>query len=205
MGYIEETGVAQHYRDIRIAADLRGHERHPGHGPRRAQAADAGGRRRHRPPRPHRRRRRRPGRGGRRSSHDPTAVAACRARRGDVAGSSSTAWPTRSMRSPGRRRTCACSASSRRVAHGASGPSRPQASRPTIRNERPSWRPPASTASSCFRRCTASCRGHRRPRRVVRASTRTAALDAVTRHTRLTSGRRTARSCRGSSGPDSAS
>ena len=27
---IEETGAAQHYRDARIAADLRGHQRHPG-------------------------------------------------------------------------------------------------------------------------------------------------------------------------------
>jgi hypothetical protein len=43
MGYIEETGVAQHYRDARIAPDLRGHQRHPGHRPRRPQAADAPG------------------------------------------------------------------------------------------------------------------------------------------------------------------
>ena len=30
MGFIEETGAAQHLRDARIAADLRGHQRHPG-------------------------------------------------------------------------------------------------------------------------------------------------------------------------------
>ena len=43
MGYVEETGVAQYYRDARIAADLRGHQRHPGHRPRRTQARDAHG------------------------------------------------------------------------------------------------------------------------------------------------------------------
>ena len=46
MGYIEETGAAQHFRDSRIAADLRGDERHPGRRPRRPQAAGAGRRRR---------------------------------------------------------------------------------------------------------------------------------------------------------------
>ena len=30
MGFIEETGAAQHLRDARIAGDLRGHQRHPG-------------------------------------------------------------------------------------------------------------------------------------------------------------------------------
>ena len=30
MGFIEETGAAQYYRDIRIAADLRRHQRHTG-------------------------------------------------------------------------------------------------------------------------------------------------------------------------------
>ena len=42
MGYIEESGVPQHFRDARITADLRGHQRHPGHGPRRPQAARCG-------------------------------------------------------------------------------------------------------------------------------------------------------------------
>ena len=40
MGYIEETGAAQHYRDARISPDLRRHERHPGGRPGRAQAGD---------------------------------------------------------------------------------------------------------------------------------------------------------------------
>ena len=39
MGFIEETGAAQYFRDSRIAADLRGHQRHPGDRPRPAQAA----------------------------------------------------------------------------------------------------------------------------------------------------------------------
>ena len=39
MGYIEETGAAQFYRDARIARDLRGHQRHPGDRSRHAQAA----------------------------------------------------------------------------------------------------------------------------------------------------------------------
>ena len=39
MGYIEETGAAQHLRDARIAADLRRHQRHPGDRPRHPQAA----------------------------------------------------------------------------------------------------------------------------------------------------------------------
>ena len=38
MGFIEETGAAQHYRDARITADLRGHQRHPGDRPRDAKA-----------------------------------------------------------------------------------------------------------------------------------------------------------------------
>ena len=37
-GYIEETGAAQHLRDARVFADLRGHQRHPGDRPRPAQA-----------------------------------------------------------------------------------------------------------------------------------------------------------------------
>ena len=39
MGFIEETGAAQHYRDARIAPDLRRHQRHPGDRPRHPQAA----------------------------------------------------------------------------------------------------------------------------------------------------------------------
>ena len=42
MGFIEETGAAQHYRDARIAADLRRHQRHPGDRSRHAQAAADG-------------------------------------------------------------------------------------------------------------------------------------------------------------------
>ncbi len=38
MGYIEETGAAQHLRDARITTDLRRHHRHPGQRPDRAQA-----------------------------------------------------------------------------------------------------------------------------------------------------------------------
>ena len=37
MGFIEETGAAQHLRDARIIDDLRGHDRHPGQRPRRPQ------------------------------------------------------------------------------------------------------------------------------------------------------------------------
>ena len=33
MGFIEETGAAQHYRDARIIDDLRGHDRYPGQRP----------------------------------------------------------------------------------------------------------------------------------------------------------------------------
>ena len=37
MGFIEETGAAQHYRDARIIDDLRRHDRHPGERPHRPQ------------------------------------------------------------------------------------------------------------------------------------------------------------------------
>ena len=37
MGFVEETGAAQHLRDARITADLRGHQRHPGDRPRDAK------------------------------------------------------------------------------------------------------------------------------------------------------------------------
>ena len=92
--------------------DLRGHQRHPGHGPGRPQAPDAGRRRGRRLPRLHRR-------DGRRSSARratswrrsaprwPTAWRRC-AR--PPTGCSPTAWPTRSTRWPAPRRTCACSA-----------------------------------------------------------------------------------------------
>ena len=43
-GYIEESGMSQFVRDARIAHDLRGRQRHPGHGPRRPQARQGGGR-----------------------------------------------------------------------------------------------------------------------------------------------------------------
>ena len=43
MGFIEETGAAQHLRDARILADLRGHQRHPGTGSGRPQADMSGG------------------------------------------------------------------------------------------------------------------------------------------------------------------
>ena len=39
MGYVEETGAAQYYRDVRIALHLRRHQCDPGDRPRRPQAA----------------------------------------------------------------------------------------------------------------------------------------------------------------------
>ena len=44
MGYIEETGAAQYWRDARITTDLRGHHRHPGQRPALPQAAARPGR-----------------------------------------------------------------------------------------------------------------------------------------------------------------
>ena len=114
MGFIEETGAAQHLSRRAHPADLRGHQRHPGHRPRHAQAAAGrrqGGRGLHRraeetvrrgarlqPPRvrPHGRAARRGRRG---------------AGRGDAAGWAAPCRRTRRPRWPAPRPTCACSAS----------------------------------------------------------------------------------------------
>ena len=53
MGFIEESGRRPALPRHAHRPDLRGHQRHPGHGPRRPQAADAHGRRGQRPLRPH--------------------------------------------------------------------------------------------------------------------------------------------------------
>ena len=54
MGFIEETGAAQHYRDARIAPIYEGDQRNPVGRPGRPQAADARRRGGARPPGPHR-------------------------------------------------------------------------------------------------------------------------------------------------------
>ena len=105
---------AQHYRDVRIAADLRGHQRHPGHGPRRPQAADAG-RRRSSPTSSAAIDGRRAGRARRRPRRPrraawPTASPRC-ARR-PTGCSANGLEPTPTTPWPAPRRTCGCSARS---------------------------------------------------------------------------------------------
>ena len=98
MGYIEETGRRPVLPGRQDHPDLRGHQRHPGHGPRRPQAADAGRRRLPGPGRPHAATRR--GASRRAATTSPSSTASwpprsTRSRR-PPAGCSSTAWPTRS-------------------------------------------------------------------------------------------------------------
>ena len=127
MGYIEETGVAQHYRDARIAPIYEGTNG--------IQAMDLVGRKL--PMRAggavadylgqieaHRRR------AGRRRAttwrRSTTALAdgARRAAHAPPTGSSPTGWPTRSTRWPAPRPTCGCSASSPAAGSWPSRPSR---------------------------------------------------------------------------------
>ena len=95
--------------------DLRGHQRHPGHGPRRPQAPDA---RRAAPSATTSARSRPPSTRSATAGDDLASIHAApgrRARRRSApppTGSSPTAWPTRSTRWPAPRRTCGCSASS---------------------------------------------------------------------------------------------
>ena len=91
--------------------DLRGHQRHPGHGPGRAQAADARRRRGGRPAGPDARRSTRswprPAPSWPRSGPRwPAGLTRCGKR---PAGSCPTAWPSPATPWPGRRPTCGCS------------------------------------------------------------------------------------------------
>ena len=153
MGYVEETGVAQHYPRHPHRRDLRRHQRHPGHRPGRPQAPDAQRRGRTRAHRPDAER----GAGGRRRAGVGAGRAGRRGRRtrrGNVVHARSRAPRRRRLRWPGPRRTCACSA---RLPVGGCWPgrrprrrgcSRRAAMGTTPTSSGPRWRRPGSTASS---------------------------------------------------------